>query len=107
VDRHDRSSGSSPTATAFGARVSLPIEGRSLFFLVGRGVPPDPIVGANGGVVVTRFPDGLRVLAVLPLAAHANLRAHPGLELAGPVTIDAERFARFTELIGVSDARAP
>lgn len=107
ADRYDQSSGLSPTAEAFGARVSLPIEGRSLFFLVGRSAPPDAIVRANGGIVVTRLPDPRRVLAVLPLAAHAGLRAHPGLELAGPVTIDAGRFGRFAELIGLDDARPP
>jgi hypothetical protein len=56
---------------------------------------------------VTRLPDPRRVLAVLPLTAHAELRAHPQLELAGPVTIDAERFGRFAELIGLDDARPP
>jgi hypothetical protein len=99
--------GLSPTAKAFGAQVSLPMEGRSLFFLVGRDGPPDPIVRAAGGFVVTRLPDARRVLAVLPLAAGTALRDHPGLELAGPVSIDAERFGRFTELIGLDDARPP
>jgi hypothetical protein len=99
--------GLSSTARAFGARVTLPIEGRSLFFVVGRGEAPDAIVRAAGGVVVARLPDPRRVLAVLSLAAGTGLRGHPGLELAGPVSIDAERFARFTELIGLDDARPP
>ena len=99
--------GQSATARAFGASVSMPMEGQSLFFLVGRGEPPDAIVRATGGVVVTRLPDQRRVLAVLPLAAYAGLREHPGLELAGPVTIDAERFGRFTELVGLEEPRPP
>jgi hypothetical protein len=99
--------GLSATAKAFGASVSVPMEGQSLFFLVGRGGPPDAIVRASGGVIVTRLPDPRRVLAVLPLAANNDLRTHPGLELAGPVTIDPERFGRFTQLIGLDDARPP
>jgi hypothetical protein len=107
-DRHrGATTGLSPTAKAFGASVSIPMEGQSLFFLVGRGEPPDAIVQATGGVVVTRLPDPRRVLAVLPLAAYAGLREHPGLELAGPVTIDPGRFGRFTQLVGLDDARPP
>jgi hypothetical protein len=87
--------------------VTLPIEGRSLFFVVSREGTPDAIVRAAGGVVVARLPDPRRVLAVLSLVAGTGLQGHPGLELAGPVAIDAERFARFTELIGLDDARPP
>jgi hypothetical protein len=100
-------SGLSTTARAFGARVTLPLEGRSLFFVVGRDGAPDAIVRAAGGIVVARLPDSRRVLAILSLADGTGLRGHPGLELAGPVSIDAERFARFTELIGLDDARPP
>src|SRR5919108_5575981 len=99
--------GGSSTAKAFGADVSLEIEGQSLFFLVGRGQPPDAIVQGAGGVVVTRLPDPRRVLAVLPLSTFSELQRHPGLELAGPVAIDAERFGRFAKLIRLDDARPP
>jgi hypothetical protein len=100
-------SGLSTTARDFGARVTLPFEGRSLFFVVGRGEAPDAIVRAAGGTVVAHLPDARRVVAVLSMAAGMGLRGHPGLELAGPVSIDAERFARFMELIGLDDARPP
>lgn len=103
----DSTAGLSPTAETFGATVALPLEGRSLFFVVGREGPPDAIVRAADGVVVTRLPDTRRVLAVLPLAAYASLRAHPEIELAGPVAIDAERFGRFAQLIRLDDARPP
>jgi hypothetical protein len=56
---------------------------------------------------VTRLPDPRRVLAIAPLEAHAGLRLHPGIELAGPVSIDAERFGRFAQLIALDDARPP
>ena len=100
-------SGSSAMAEAYGARVSMPVEGRSLFFLIGRAGPPDVIVRDAGGVVVTRLPDPRRVLAVLPLAAHAGLRQHPDIELAGPVSIDAERFSRFAQMVGLDEAHPP
>lgn len=100
-------SGLSATARDFGARVTLPLEGRSLFFVVGRGEAPDAIVRSVGGTVVAHVPDARRVLAVLSMAAGMGLRGHPGLELVGPVSIDAERFARFMELIGLDDARPP
>ena len=85
----------------------LPLDGRSLFFVVGRDGAPDAIIRAAGGVVVARLPDARRVLAILRLADGTGLRGHPGLELAGPVAIDPERFARFTDLIGLNDARPP
>lgn len=111
VRASDRSSGEpsglSSTARAFGARVTLPLEGRCLFLVVGRDGPPDAIVRSAGGTVVARLADSRRVLAILSLADGTGLRGHPGLELAGPVSIDAERFARFTELIGLDDARPP
>jgi hypothetical protein len=99
--------GSSAMAEAYGARVSMPVEGRSLFFLIGRAGPPDAIVRDAGGDVVTRLRDPRRVLAVLPLAAHAGLRRHPGIELAGPVSIDAERFSRFARMVGLDEAHPP
>jgi hypothetical protein len=99
--------GASSTAKAFGADVSFEMEGQSLFFLVGRGEPPDSIVQRAGGVVVTRLPDPRRVLAVLPLSTFGELQRHPGLELAGPVAIDPERFGRFAQLIRLDDARPP
>ncbi len=75
--------------------------------MIGRDGPPDAIVASIGGTVVTRLQDRRRVLAVAPLAAHAALRQNRGLELAGPVSIDPERFERFTRLVGLNDPRPP
>ena len=102
----DRYCGSSPagtsaTARAFGADVSVAAGGRSLFFVIGRAGPPDSAVTAAGGLVVTRLPDPRRVLAVAPLDAYAGLSRHPAVALAGPITIDAERFGRFAQLIAL------
>ena len=91
-------------AEAFGARISLPMEGRSLFFVVGRDGPPDAAIRGLGGVVVTRLPDPRRVLAIAELAALSALRQHPALQIAGPVSIDAERFGRFAQLVGLDDS---
>jgi hypothetical protein len=95
---------SSSMADAFGAEVSVPVDGTSLFFIVGRGGPPDMVVSSFGGTVVTRLPDRRRVLAVLPLDVHAALARHPGVATAGPVSLDAERFTRFARLLGLDEA---
>lgn len=93
--------GSSDTARSFGAEVSLGMEGQSLFFVLGRGGPPDTAVRAAGGQVVTRLPDPRRVLAVVPLDAYSGLSRHPAVALAGPVSIDPQRFGNFAKLVGL------
>ena len=107
VQDPDRYCGSSPpvgtsaTARAFGADVSVAAEGQSLFFVIGRAGPPDLAVRAAGGEVVTRLPDPRRVLAVAPLDAYGGLSRHPAVALAGPVSIDAARFGSFAKLVGL------
>lgn len=77
------------------------MEGRSLFFVLGRGGPPDAAVRELGGQIVTRLPDPRRVLAVASLDAYASLARHPAVALAGPVSIDAARFSSFAKLVGL------
>jgi hypothetical protein len=96
--------GSSATAKAFGANVSVTTEGQSLFFVVGWTGPPDRAVRSVGGQVVTRLPDPRRVLAVAPLEAYAALSRHHEIALAGPVSIDAARFGAFARMIGLDQA---
>ena len=96
--------GESATSRAFGADVSVVNEGQSLFFVVGWTGPPDQAVRAAGGQVVTRLPDPRRVLAVAPLDAYSALRRHHEIALAGPISIDADRFGRFAELLGLDTA---
>jgi hypothetical protein len=98
--------GSSATADAFGASVSVPVSGNSLFFVVGRTAAPDTVVASVGGSVVTHLPDPRRALAIAPLEALESLRRHPELALAGPVSIDPERFSAFARIIGLDDAPA-
>jgi len=95
--------GGPSTAEAFGADVSLRADGRSLFFVVGREGPPDAAVRSVGGTVVTHLQEPRRALAVAPLAAHSQLREHRDLRLAGPVSIDPQRFERFCRLIGLGE----
>jgi hypothetical protein len=90
-------------AEAFDAEISTVEQGRSLFFVVGRESAPDAAVRSAGGTVVTRLQDPRRVLAVAPLGAHAELRAHRDLALAGPVSIDPQRFEQFARLIGLGE----
>ncbi len=76
------------------------MEGRSLFFVFGRGGPPDAAVRAAGGQIGTRLPDPRRVLAVAPLEAYSSLSG-PTVALAGPISIDASRFGSFAKLVGL------
>lgn len=99
--------GLSSTAESFDAEISTVERGRSLFFVVGRESAPDAAVLSVGGAVVTRLQDPRRVLAVAPLAAHAELRGHRDLALAGPVSIDPGRFERFARLIGLGEQQPP
>ncbi|HVL53014.1 MAG TPA: hypothetical protein VM344_01990 [Vitreimonas sp.] len=98
--------GSSAVSRAFGARVSIATEGQSLFLVVGRAGPPDAAVRSVDGQVLTRLSDQRRVLAVAALDAYAALSRHPDIALAGPVSIDPERFGRFAQLVGL-DADSP
>lgn len=87
-------------ARSFGAAVDLrAAEGRTLFLVVGRDRSPQPAIRSLGGAVVTRLPGGRRCIAVLELGRADALRAHPDIALAGPVSIDQERFAHFARLI--------
>ena len=97
----------SATAEAFGAEVSLRADGRSLFLVVGHEGPPDAAVHSVGGSVVTHLQEPRRALAIAPLAAHAELRAHRDLELAGPVSVEPRRFERFCRLVGLGEAAHP
>ena len=98
--------GASATSRAFGANVAVHTEGQSLFFVIGWTGAPDLAVRAAGGQVVTRLPDPRRVLAVAPLESYSALSRHPEVALAGPISIDAERFGRFAQLVGL-DAASP
>jgi len=91
--------GSSDTARAFGAEVKV-TDGQALFYVVAREGSPDAAVRSAGGEIVTRLHSPLQALALAPLSAHLQLRNHPDLAVAGPVTIDPGRFERFISLIG-------
>jgi hypothetical protein len=96
--------GWSPTAEAFGATVEVAAGGVQLCLVVGRAGMPDRAVRSVGGRTVLRLPDGRRLLAVVRLETLLALQAHADVALAGPVTIDAERFGRFAELVGLDEA---
>jgi hypothetical protein len=98
--------GESATSRAFGANVSVATGGQSLFFVVGWTGSPDHAVRSVGGQVVTRLPDPRRVLAVAPLESYAALSRHHEIALAGPISIDPERFGAFARLVGL-DAGSP
>lgn len=100
-------SGVSPTARAFDAQINTGGGGNALFYVVARSGVPDAAVASVGGAVVTRLTSSRHALALAPLAAHAELRSHRQLEIAGPVTVDSERFARFARLAGMGGRPPP
>ena len=94
-------SGESATSRAFGADVRLGSGGPSLCLVVGSDAGVAGAVASAGGQVVTRLPGGGRVLALLTWEALQGVRAHQAVALAGAVTIDQQRFARFCALAGI------
>ena len=101
-------SGDSATARQFGASIDVATtEGRALFLVVGKGVSPRPAVASVDGQVVAELPDGVRVLALMPVAMQATVQRHRDVALAGPVTIDPVRFARFAALLGLNGGAEP
>ena len=90
-------------ARGFGATVTLDAPTQGLYLVIGYHMPPvDAVRGVQGHVVLV-LPQRRTVLAMLATEAHPQLLRHGDVMLAGPVTIDPERFARFTELAGLDD----
>ncbi len=102
-----RTTTQSAVAQAFGAAVTVQHEGGGLYLVVGQGASPVGVVRSAGGEVVLRLPDGLRILAILPNDSHEAVQRHPTIALAGRVTIDRERFGRFTALVGLDQVEVP
>lgn len=93
--------GSSRIAEAFGANVGMATDGALLCLVVGRTGSPEPAVASVGGTVLLRIPDGRRVLATASYAALTALQRRPDVALAGPVSIDRDRFGHFAQLVGL------
>jgi hypothetical protein len=98
--------GGSSMSEAFGANVQIGADAPGLCLVVGRTGDPSAAIAAAGGRLVTRLP-GSRVLAMLTWHALAALRADRSIALAGAVTIDPERFARFCALAGIDGEDEP
>jgi hypothetical protein len=99
--------GQSPTAAAFGATVELGAGRGGLCLVVGRDASPTASVASVQGRLVTRLPGDRRVLAMLSWEALQTLQHDPAVALAGPVSIDPQRFARFAALAGLDAGDAP
>ena len=93
--------GHSPMSNAFEARIDYKRPDLGLFLVIGRGVSPLVAVRNVSGQVVAQLAGGTRLLVVLPVAEASALQRHPDVALAGPVTVDAARFAHFTRLAGL------
>lgn len=88
----------SDIAEAFGASVAIPSGDTGLYLVVGSASVPS-IIRSNGGRLVTSLSE-TQHLALLNLASWSSVQAHAEVSLAGPVNIDAQRFAAFLQAIG-------
>ena len=97
-----RKRGVSGLADCFDAGVSVGAAGAALFYVIAHRDTPDAAVHSVGGEVFARRAHPPQPRVVAPHAAHAQLRDHRDLRLAGPVTVDPQRFRHFTELVGAA-----
>jgi hypothetical protein len=99
--------GHSPASAAFGAKVELGQGEAGLCLVVGREAIPAASIAAVQGRIVTVFPDGRRALAMLSWEGLKAVQRDAAVTVAGPVSIDPERFARFAALTGLDAAEEP
>lgn len=91
--------GSSPTARAFDATVTLRMPKSVLCLVRGAGTRPDAVVAAHGGRVSTRFSEST-VLAAITFEGCLALQADARIAVAGLVQFDLDRYRRFVALTG-------
>jgi hypothetical protein len=91
--------GESAAARAFGATVAVTTPEQGLCLVIGREGGVDTAVSTAGGQVVARLAGG-RLLALMTWSGLRALWRHPDVRVAGPVSVDPQRFERFCALIG-------
>lgn len=91
--------GSSATSAAFGATVEITGGDRALYYVVGRDATFISALAETGAGIVVRL-DEMHVLAVAGIGAFLRLTRDPRVRLAGPVTLDMDRFTRVLGLAG-------
>ena len=94
-------------AWAFGAEVAVDAPPRGLYLVVGHRGAPAGSVRSVGGEVVVVLEERNSLLAILDVDCHPALQRQPDVALAGPVTIDPTRFARFVALAGLDQQVSP
>jgi len=94
-------------AEAFDATIAVATSSLGLYLVIGaRGMPLSPVLSAGGEVAVC-LEERQSLLAILTADAHLAVQRHPDVLLAGPVTIDPDRFARFAALAGLDHGPTP
>ncbi len=91
--------GSSATSAAFGATVEIAGGDQGLYYVVGRDTAFVPALAEMGARIVVVL-DDLHVLAVAGISGFFGLIRDPRVRLAGPVTLDMDRFSRVLGLAG-------
>ncbi|MCU0892515.1 MAG: hypothetical protein MUE77_12430 [Sandarakinorhabdus sp.] len=90
---------SSRFAEQFGADVRTASEGRALCMVIGH-VSPVSAINAVGGTLAAMLPNH-RAIAIVDLRHLPALQGHEDIRVAGPISVDPQRFAAFQRLIGV------
>lgn len=91
--------GSDQFADGFGANVSTKSGGRGMCMIIAHRSPVAAI-NAAGGTLVTLLPNH-RAIAIVDLRNLPLLQHHEDVRVAGPISVDPQRFAAFQRLAGV------
>lgn len=92
--------GDSPLARAFGAKIDMSNGAQAMCLVVTEGSPLAALnhVGAQPLAQLS----ATRVIAVVDMTRLSQLQRYPGVLMAGSVSVDPARFARFQQIAGVT-----
>lgn len=93
------STGDSPTAQAFGAKIDVAAGSWAMCLVVAHRSPQIAVNSVGGRILAALSPT--RAIAVVDMTRFAQLKRHPDVVSAGSVSVDPQRFARFQQIVGL------
>jgi hypothetical protein len=93
------------TSRAFGATVKANVDTSGLCFVAARSNVSGAVAAVGGRLIADLGNE--RALALIDLDGLNRLRSDPGIQAAGGVAIDPDRFARFCTLSGIQQPSSP
>lgn len=88
------------TARGFGATIEM-TRGSLALCLVATTGSPLPAINAVGAKVLAAL-SPTRVIAVVDMTRFGQLQRRPDILMAGPISVDPQRFARFQQILGAT-----